>query len=246
MTSAISEHWDQYVGRFPEILGKLRSEGKGEHVVWPGDEWGRPERWVALFAKMFIEHLPPNVSTAIEIGPGAGKYTHMFLGHYTQSRVLALDVSPSYLAVLQERSSFYLSEKRLMTDLLTSDYTTVSDTAANHGIKPGGLDVLFSIDAIVHVDLVYVTAYWMSAQKLLRPGGKMIMTVADPTTELGFKTLIANVHAYFSTQGRPSSRFEFMSPDIVRSVLDRLGFDVEEAAPHLPRRDYCFVATKRS
>ena len=88
--------------------------------------------------------------------------------------------------------------------------------------------------------------YWLSAHELLRPGGKLIMTVADATRDVGFKKLIADIDTFFPAQGRPSSKFEWLSPDLVNCVLGRIGFDVIEAPFPEPRRDYWFVATKRA
>jgi cyclopropane fatty-acyl-phospholipid synthase-like methyltransferase len=107
------------------------------------------------------------------------------------------------------------------------------------------LDVVFSIDAMVHVDLQYVAAYWLSAAKLLRPGGKIIMSVADATREKGHNRLVQDTPSLFPLQGQQSTKFQWLCQELVQSVLRRLGFDVIDAMPDSDR-DFFFVATKRS
>jgi len=239
------DFWDDYVKRFPKLKETLYDSERYGHVTWPGDEWGRPDRWQMLFESMFVQQIKTPPVTAIEIGSGSGKYTHLFLEQYPSARVVAMDVSQSYLNVLCKRFADYIAAGRLTTATIGTKPSTVTDLAKEHGIAPGALDVLYSIDAMVHVDLQYLVAYWMSAQELLKTGGKLIMTVADATREHGFKKLIGDINAFFPAQGRPTSKFEWLSPDLVNHVLGRLGFEVSEAPFPEPRRDYWFVATKK-
>jgi phospholipid N-methyltransferase len=235
-----ADYWDSYVRHFPQ-----RKSAYGEHVEWPGDEWGTPQNWKSLFSDLFLAKIDPAPKTAIEIGPGSGKYTLMFLDAYPSASLVAADVSHAYLKVLEERCAEQIGAGRLATALIGEDHRAITMIAAEHGIGPGELDVLFSIDAMVHVDLQYLVAYWLSAQELLRPGGKLIMTLADATRDGGFAKLMNDVARLFPLQGRASDKFEWLCPQLVESVLGRLGFSVEaERKP--ARRDYCFVATRRA
>lgn len=236
-----ADYWDGYVRHFPKRKGAY-----GEHVEWPGDEWGTPQNWKLLFSDLFLTKIDAAPKTAIEIGPGAGKYTLLFLDAYPAVRVLALDVSRAYMQILEERCAGQIAAGRLHTALIDEDHRAVTNVAARNGIGSGELDVLFSIDAMVHVDLQYLMAYWISARELLRPGGKLIMTVADATREGGFTKLVNDVPRLFPMQGRASDKFEWLCPQLVESVLGRLGFTVEAPERKPARRDYCFVATKRA
>src|SRR5690349_7333573 len=99
-----ADFWDGYVDQ------KLPKLPKG---VRPGDEWGNQTLWNRLFDKMFRQHLPLDTKLALEIGPGAGKYTVMFLEAFAQSSVIAADVSKSYLAVLEKECQQFINAKRL-------------------------------------------------------------------------------------------------------------------------------------
>ncbi len=242
-TSTYAEYWDAYVERFPKLKASL---GDNDNIAWPGDEWGTPDRWRVLFSQLFLSKIDTPPKTAIEIGSGAGKYTLMFMESFQTARLIAADVSSAFLDTLQERCAELISSGRLNTALIDNDHNALINIANKFGIAAGELDVLFSIDAMVHVDLQYLVAYWISAQELLRPGGKMIMTVADATRDGGFAKLNKDVSRLFSLQGQQTDKFEWLCPQLVESVLGRLGFDVEGVEPPWPCRDYWFVATKKS
>jgi predicted O-methyltransferase YrrM len=223
------DFWDKYVERYKPTPDK----------PWPGDEWANEGRWRLLFEKAFVKHLPPN--TAFEIGPGSGKYALLFLEHYPGARVIAADISPAYLEILKQRCATEIAAGSVLPEIIGVDHDCVVNLSHKHGIEPGELDVLFSIDAMVHVDLQYLMAYWLGAAAMLRQGGKMIMTVADATSDAGFRKLIAKVPEQFGLQDRQTAKFEWLCPELVEKVLNRIGFSVV----FLPGvGDCCFVATK--
>jgi len=236
------EIWDRYVTKsFPKIQ---RSVTKKHEIEWPGDEWGSPQRWQQTFHTMFVAHLPKDVKLGLEIGSGSGKYSRLFLEHYTGASLVAADVSGAFLQALSERCADLIDVGRLHTGQIYTEHTALSDIAKRAGYGPGTFDVVYSIDAMVHVDLQFLTAYWLSAVELLRPGGKVIMTVADATRDFGFETLLEHVPIYFKHQGRQTTKFEWLCPYLVEYVLGRLGFEVQEVKAPSSKRDYCFVATK--
>ncbi len=233
-----SEFWNRYVddfGESPDHAG----------LTWPGDEWGDQDRWRVIFNAMFLTRLPHDTKTAIEVGPGSGKYTLMFLDAFPMSRVIAADVSANYLKVLLRRCGDFHKSGRLDLFNIGTNYAALDEAAQAAGIRPRTLDVMFSIDAMVHVDLQYLAAYWLSAAKLLRPGGKIIMSVADATREKGHNRLVQDTPSLFPLQGQQTAKFEWLCQELVQSVLGRLGFDVIDAMPDSDR-DFFFVATKRS
>src|SRR3989338_1593546 len=112
-----ADYWDGYVRHFPKRKGAY-----GEHVEWPGDEWGTPQNWKTLFSDLFLSKIDPAPKTAIEIGPGAGKYTFMFLEAYASARLVAADVSRAYMQVLEERCAEHIKAGRLSTALIGEDH----------------------------------------------------------------------------------------------------------------------------
>ena len=235
------QYWDLYVRSiFPQIRAH---DPAGDRLAWPGDEWGTPEIWERIYQMVFAPEFDPPPARAVEIGPGAGKYTGMVLDHCPTAEILAVDVSPAYLAVLEERLAPAIAAGRLATARLLPEWDHLARLVAERGWR-GSVDLVFSIDAMVHVDLQYLVAYWMAAADALRPGGKMIMSVADATSPHGFEKLMADVPTYFATQGKITSKFEWLCPPMVAHVLDRLGFEVR-FLPKLAGRDCWFVATRR-
>jgi hypothetical protein len=69
-----------------------------------------------------------------------------------------------------------------------------------------------------------------------------MMSLADATTEAGFGYLIDSIKPYYPRQSQPGGKFEWMSRDLIRSVLERIGFTVQ-FIPELSDRDAYFVAT---
>jgi SAM-dependent methyltransferase len=225
------QYWNRYASNYKPT----------EDRPWPGDEWAGPSHWANVFQNLFLSHLPSDTATAIEIGPGSGKYTLKFLEAFPGSKVIAADISPAYLEVLRERCAAEIQTGRLVPGLI-EDHQSIDQLAAANGILPGTLDVMFSIDAMVHVDLQHLIAYWLSASRLLKPGGSLIMTVADATTDIGFAKLVQQAPSEFALLKQQTSKFEWMSPDLVKSVLGRLGF-ATRAVPD--PKDHHFIATKR-
>lgn len=235
--------WDLYVQSvFPQI--KAATDPGAERLHWPGDEWGTPEIWQKIYEMVFAPEIGPDTVRVVEIGPGAGKYTAMVLDRQPGARLLAFDVSPAYLSVMTERLAPAIAAGRLEAIRLEPEWDHLARAIEARGWG-GSVDLLFSIDAMVHVDLQYLIAYWLCAARVMRPGGRMIMSVADATSPHGFEKLMADVPTYFAAQGKVTSKFEWLSPSLVETVLNKIGFDVR-FFPKLAGRDCWFVATRRS
>ena len=72
------------------------------------------------------------------------------------------------------------------------------------------------------------------------------MTLADPTTERGSQKLFGDIKAYYPHQGIPGLRFAWMSKDLVKNLLEKIGFRIlrcDNPAPAgLKPRDMFVVA----
>jgi SAM-dependent methyltransferase len=210
--------WDDYAETWTATFG--------DRHAWPGDEWGDPASWAKTFDLLFRAAGVSGWQRAVEIGPGSGKYTIGVLEN-SPATVRAFDVSAKFLDVCRRRCEGWIRNERLSLHLLgieRADQMLVDLQAAGWR---GVVDGFYSIDAMVHVDLQCVIAYMLTAGLVLRPGGKLILTLADATSELGFAKLVDDIRWHFPLQGQPSAKFEWMSPDLVRSVLHRLGFTID-------------------
>lgn len=222
--------WDQYVRDIKPEAGR-----------WPGDEWADEQFWQLTFRRMFVEHGAKDWRHCIEIGAGSGKYTQYLLAH-AATDIVAFDISVEFLNVLRQRLAEPIAGGRLFPELLRAQ----KPAEMYDSIKQRGwlrqVDAFYSIDAMVHVDLQFLMAYVATAALTLKPGGKLIMTLADATTDAGFGYLLDSIKPYYPRQSQPGGKFEWTSRDLIRSVLERIGFTVQ-FIPELSERDAYFVAT---
>jgi SAM-dependent methyltransferase len=222
--------WDQYVKQSNPEAGK-----------WPGDEWGDEEFWQLTFKRMFVEQGAKDWRHCVEIGAGSGKYTEYLLEH-SATDIVAFDISAEFLSILGKRLPDPIAAGRLIPELLRAQKASeMYDVIKQRGWLRQ-VDAFYSIDAMVHVDLQYLMAYIATAALVLKQGGKLILSLADATTDLGFAYLADSIKPYYPRQSQPGGKFEFMSPDLIRFVLQRIGFTTE-FIPELSKRDAYFVAT---
>ena len=209
-----SEHWDYYAKKNPR---------RGD--FWPGDEWGKPDSWERVFQELFLRNGAQEWCTSVEIGAGGGKYTEKLLQANSRIEILAADVSPAYQRVCIERLTEAGLIDRVQTLILDNDSSTLRKEIARRDWE-GNLDALYSIDAMVHVDLQHLMVYMVTAALTLRIGGKLIMTLANTCSDGGFNKLISDTKSMYARQGEHTAKFEWTSPDAAQSILQRLGFEV--------------------
>lgn len=225
--------WDGYVEHY------LAKAPAGPADSWPGDEWGDPAQWDSVFETLFVPAGVAEWQRAVEIGPGSGKYTLKVLGAGPVT-VRAYDVSAAYLRVCEQRCRGEIQSGRLSLHLLGVQPEEMFEDLQEAAWRRA-VDGFFSIDAMVHVDLQFLVTYLLSAAATLVPGGALVLSLADATTSGGFDKLLEDIRFFHATQGHPSHKFEWLSPELVRTVLERLGFELHTLA-YLNRRDLYVVA----
>ncbi len=234
--SHYGRYWDYYVDNWEDLHSE---NGRFE---WPGDEWGNPLAWERLYRSLFVPARVASWERAVEIGPGSGKFTQKVLKN-SSAQVRAYDVSEKFLEVCETRCAEHIGRERLSLHLLGG---LEPDEMLSDLLSCGWerrVDAFFSINSMVHVDLQYLVVYLVTAGLTLRPGGKLILTLANVVSDLGFEKLIRDIAWTFPVQSRPlgSGKFEWLSPDIVRSLLPRLGFEIDQLDDR--QRDLAVVAS---
>lgn len=214
---AYGRFWDEWVERWDVVRGDRDLE-------WPGDNWGTPEGWEQLFQSLFVPAGVGEWQRAVEIGPGSGKYTVKVLAT-SPAHVRAYDVSEKFLQICHTRCHDAVADGRLTLGALdTGRADWLLDDLTRAGWRRA-VDGFYSIDSMVHVDLQYLIAYLLTAALVLREGGSLVLTVADATTEHGFERLLSDTAHFYPGQSEPpGNKMEWMSPDLVRAILARLGF----------------------
>lgn len=214
-------HWDHYVKA--ELAKRQNGHGHRSH---PGDEWASRDRWQLLFDELFRRAGVSGWRRAAEIGAGSGKYTALAFEAAPELEILSFDVSKEFISVCEARFASGDTKGRFHPVHIpgeTANELLLEIEARGWRRK---LDAVFSIDAMVHVDLQYLSAYLLTAALTLRQGGSLVLTLADATNDHGFDHLLRGIKRHYPLQGDPGIKFEFLSPDIVGSVLTRLGFRI--------------------
>lgn len=223
--------WNHYVqNSFPKVKEKQAER----NLQYPGDEWQTDKFWDYVFNEIFAKAIPKNAEYFIEIGSGAGKQTAKILEQYPNSKVIAFDISSQFLDAYKERFSGQLN-KRVFANLLNEEFTFIFDTIKKMGLV-GKIDCFYSMDAMVHVDLQHLISYWLSAALVLKDRGKLIMDVANYKTEKGFAKMMRDIKNYYRFHGAACTKFQFMSEDVVGSILPKIGFLPKF---HKDPRQYC-------
>jgi hypothetical protein len=72
-------------------------------------------------------------------------------------------------------------------------------------------------------------AYLLTAAAVLKPGGKLILTLATVNSDHGFEKLLSDVRNQWHAQADPagSDKYEWLNAGMVESILPRLGFEVD-------------------
>jgi hypothetical protein len=232
--------WDWYVqAAWPDVR-----KSSDQALEWPGDEWGTPESWDYVYRQLFVTGGVQQWRRAVEIGPGSGKYTLKVLGD-SECTVRGYDVSPQFMRVCETRCREWIEGGRLSLHQLSVQQPDQMLTELEGGGWRRSVDGFYSIDAMVHVDLQYLIVYLITAGLVLRPGGSLVLTLADATSRLGLLKLLQDARVMFPYQdgANGSGKFEWLSPDIVRTILPALGFELS----HLEAtdRDMYVVASLR-
>jgi hypothetical protein len=232
--SSDSALWDSYVADWDKHFSQ-----EGE-LQWPGDEWGSATLWEAVYRKMFVPAGLEHWRRAVEIGPGSGKYTLQALRN-PKLTVRAYDVSRRFLEVCEQRCEAAIEERRLSLNLLPLQQPhEMLDDLTTAGWRRE-VDAFFSIDSMVHVDLQDLMVYFITAALALKPEGKLLLTLSNATSELGFRLLLEEITKCYGQPAGPYGRFRWLSPQIAERILPRLGFRVDSLSD--APRDIYLVAT---
>ncbi len=126
-----------------------------------GEEWsqvwgGSANLWWGSLFPRIASHLP--ASTIVEIAPGAGRLSH-FLSDWA-NRLVLIDVTPRCIEICRARFA-----ARPHVDVRLNDGRTLP------GVADRSVQLVFSFDSLVHVDLEIVGAYLAEIRRVLAPGG---------------------------------------------------------------------------
>ena len=178
----------------------------------PGDEWGDQKEVSRLISQSFPS-ITINAPKFVEIGSGGGRYTVPLMNKFPECTVDAFDVSSGYIAKLKQRIGDLGFSDRINIHKLDNEPDTISKIIGELGLVRK-IDVVYSYDAMVHVDLQSLLIYFVNAANILKPMGCLVMNVADATSEKGMQRLFSSAARVFRQGGAPSTKFIWHSPSV--------------------------------
>jgi SAM-dependent methyltransferase len=167
-TSLHLDMWHDYQAR-KSLVRRIKRAVR--EVLSPkiyGLEWGDPEV-AAPLQYVRDRYVCPYVNpeqTALEIGPGGGRWTRYLVGFRE------LYVVDYHAEILRE----------LRRTLSLPNMTFIQNRGSDFpGVEGQSVDFLFSFGCFVHLDTELIAAYLESIRHVLKPGGNAILHYSDQT-----------------------------------------------------------------
>lgn len=211
--------WNQYEREWVESTERASGDLLGQ-------EWS--DR--SLERNVFRNYCHPYLhaqAVVLEIGQGGGKFTNMIAPEVR--RVVCLDVSRNMLA----RARADLSGVKNVSYVL-------GDGRGLAPIAPGSIDFAFSYDVFVHLDQEDMYLYLRDLFRVLTPGGRAVISFANMLDPMGFKKFLEEVGQH-RTGNRAPGRINFLSPDVVNTMVDSAGLSIESLHIAANNRDMLAV-----
>jgi phospholipid N-methyltransferase len=137
-----------------------------------GLEWGNPETSppLAYVRDHFLLPYVTRETTALEIGPGGGRWTRYMLD---VERLYAIDYHQEILDEL--RSNF-----------IRKNITFVKNNGTDFpGVPSESVDFIFSFGTFVHLDVEIIDQYLKNMKALLKPDSNVVIQYSDKSKPLG-------------------------------------------------------------
>lgn len=127
-----------------------------------GDEWTPSEAWKTSLVAQVLKPRVPEGSVMVEIGPGAGRWTEHLIPRAVD--YTGIDISKSCVEVCAKKfagaaqAQFRCNEGNNLP-----------------GVVDASVDVIWSFDVFVHINLVDIGSYLEEFNRVLKPGGRAII-----------------------------------------------------------------------
>ena len=164
----VNESQLQYEYRTPnrDGIGKFYLGREISHVMGHlGAEWlERPSRQREERTDLLIRNLPLEKDSVVaDIGAGTGYFSFRMAKRVPQGRVLAVDIQPEMLAIIEQQKS----EQNL------SNVETILGTVSDPRLPESEVDLILLVDA--YHEFSFPREMGMAMRRSLKPGGKLIL-----------------------------------------------------------------------
>jgi SAM-dependent methyltransferase len=127
-----------------------------------GDEWTPSDAWKASLVARVLKPRVPQGSVVVEIGPGAGRWTESLIP--LASDYTGIDLSKTCVEVCSKKFA-------------GQAHARFRSNEGNNlpGVADASVDVIWSFDVFVHINLVDIGSYLEEFRRVLKPGGRAII-----------------------------------------------------------------------
>jgi ubiquinone/menaquinone biosynthesis C-methylase UbiE len=152
--------------RFPHLLRVLKRELFSTNVY--GLEWGDPEVASPLrfIRDRFVLPYVSSEQTAVEIGPGGGRWSRYLLGF---KKLYLVDYHQELLDEVKKNFS------KPNMEFIKNNGTDFP------GVASRSIDYLFSFGCFVHLDVDLIDAYLTNMRSILKSGANAVIHYSDKT-----------------------------------------------------------------
>jgi SAM-dependent methyltransferase len=198
-----AERWGDEGFRAEQLHHEGRTEAEARELVRLGEEWGRLDDAVQVIEEWILPHVTAS-SVVGEIGTGGGRVSVRVAPHAGEFH--CFDVSRNMLRLVDKE----LRDLGVVPHLHHVPEPRLPDELA------GALDVLYSFDVFVHLDLHVQWRYFQEMARVLRSGGTGIIHTSNLVSPGGWERFAAQ--GSYRVEG-----FYFMTPEAVRTLVDKAG-----------------------
>jgi SAM-dependent methyltransferase len=148
------------------MLQQARAEGQPSRDGLYGMQWGDPDHYPPLIPIRDQWVLPyvRSDATAVEIGPGGGRWTRYLLGF---GRLYVVEHYPELLVELRK-------------NFTQSNIVEVPNNGTDFpGIPRHSVDFVFSFGCFVHLDPDIIRAYLANLRDVVRPTAQLVIHYSD-------------------------------------------------------------------
>jgi SAM-dependent methyltransferase len=154
----------------------------------------------------------------VDLGAGSGRSTVMVLLARPQAHVTAFDLYSGYFGIddntpARVRANVRAAGAEDRFDVRTGDMRALPFEATS-------FDAAVSVASIDHLDADGVRRALGEANRVLRPGGEMLLEVINIDAWVKFAYPLPHGHSHYFTHGSPAERW--------RSALETAGFTIAE------------------
>eukprot|EP00933_Yihiella_yeosuensis_P050999 TRINITY_DN48823_c0_g1_i1.p1 TRINITY_DN48823_c0_g1~~TRINITY_DN48823_c0_g1_i1.p1 ORF type:complete len:343 (+),score=52.49 TRINITY_DN48823_c0_g1_i1:29-1030(+) len=206
--------WDAYAQNWKsdeDWVKRMSSHlpGPTRELSTVGDEWSDERSLDEVLNDWLIPLVRPQQVIA-EIGSGGGRIAARVAGD--AQRLVCFDISSQMLAAAKHRLQKGLGFQNVEFCEVAGDSPYPSEYNAC-------FDVIYSFDVFVHMDIHQMRHTLSCIKSMLRPEGLCFLSFANLLAPAGWRRF--SRQKQFTVGG-----FYFVSPDIVRCLLIRSGFEI--------------------